>query len=466
MLCGLLVCAVAPQATAQEDGLANFERQLELIRRDTRMLIEPDVPVEQRALIDYGGYLSFYFLNLDDQSGEDHTLRQTDLNVYARMNIDDVHHFFLRGRVAYRDFNEGDSFDGDGDDWIGPHLERATYRFDLGRYMEAYEGETTKWDFEANLGRQLVHWANGLVLSQVLDGAWLTAECSGWRIDALAGNTWEEQPDFDSSRPGFEDEMDRNWWGGMISYAVTPHHRPYLYGLTQNDQNDDPGFHYDSHYIGIGSQGDITDKLLYGVEIVFQGGDSLSEFDTPPDSSQREEDIRAWAADFRLDYFVNDPNNSRFTGELLLASGDDDRLSHTSNTVGGNPSDSDDRAFNAFGLMNTGLAFSPNVSNLIMVRVGASTFPFPTSEHFRRLQIGIDAFVFGKMESDGPVDEDSRDDTYLGFETDVWANWQVTSDVAVAMRYGIFFPGDALGPGDFADDSPRHFFFTGLTLGF
>lgn len=469
VLCGVLLATATWPASAQQ-SLQNFERQLEQIRRETRLLIEPDVPVEQRALIDYGAYLSFYFLAIDDQNAETHILRQTDFNAYARVNIDDVHQFFVRGRVAYRDFNSGDSFNGDGDDLIGPHLERATYRFDLGRYMEAYEGEEMKWDLDATMGRQLVHWANGLVLSQVLDGVLLSAECNGWRIDALAGNTWEEQPDYDASRPHFEDEMDRNWFGGMLSYAVTPQHRPYLYGLVQDDQNSretfggaSADFEYDSHYIGIGSAGSLTDRLLYGVEIAFQRGEGMSNLGAPP---QTEEDIRAWAADFRLDYFLNDPQNSRFSGEVLIASGDDDRLLSTSNTVGGNLSGTDDEAFNAFGLLNTGLAFSPNVSNLIMLRGGASTYPLPGSKWLKRLQIGIDVYVFNKYDGDAPSDEPTDDEAYLGFETDVWANWQVTSDLALSLRYGIFFPGDGIDEAGNDDDDERHFFFSGVTLGF
>ena len=454
--------AVVSAASAQE-SLQNFERQLEQIRRDTRMLIQPDVPVDQRALIDYGAYLSQYFLAIDDLTGEAHILRQTDFNAYGRVNIDDVHQFFVRGRVAYRDWNKGDDFDGEGDQLIGPHLERAIYRFDLGRYFEAYEGEQKKWDLDVSLGRQLVHWANGLVLSEVLDGALLSATCGDWRIDALGGNTWREQPDFDSSRRHFDDNIDRNWWGGMLSYGITPHHRPYVYGLSQNDQNDSVAtadFNYDSHYIGIGSTGNITDRLLYGVEIVYQGGEGLSDGSA---ASQTEEDIEAWAADFRLDYLFNDMANTRLIGELLLASGDDDRALHTSNTLGGNASGTDDQSFNAFGLINTGLSFSPNVSNLALVRLGAATYPLHNTTWFKRLQVGMDLFIYNKLDSDAPADEPTDDTRYLGFETDIYANWQVTSDLAVALRYGVFFPGSAI-VGE--NNDPRHFFFTGVTLGF
>ena len=65
------------------------------------------------------------------------------------------------------------------------------------------------------------------------------------------------------------------------------------------------------------------------------------------------------------------------------------RLS-TSSTFGGNESGTDDTAFNAFGLINTGLAFAPDVSNVLIGRVGVSSFPLVESKLFSKLQVGID----------------------------------------------------------------------------
>ena len=45
----------------------------------------------------------------------------------------------------------------------------------------------------------------------------------------------------------------------------------------------------------------------------------------------------------------------------------------------------------------------------------------------------------------------------------LYMNWQITSDLTLALRYGIFFPSsDAFG----ANDDPRHFFYGGLTFAF
>ena len=56
---------------------------------------------------------------------------------------------------------------------------------------------------------------------------------------------------------------------------------------------------------------------------------------------------------------------------------------------------------------------------------------------------------------------------YLGTETDIFANWRLTSDLALSIRGGMFLPGRALShaPGGYGSDA-RFFFYSGLTLSF
>jgi len=181
----------------------------------------------------------------------------------------------------------------------------------------------------------------------------------------------------------------------------------------------------------------------------------------PTQIAQTLDSIEAYAMDFQLDYLLGDNRQTRFSFETILASGDSDRL-QTSNTIGGNLPGSKDRAFNAFGLLNTGLAFGPSVSNLWSMRVGASTFPFPDIAAFRRLQLGTDFFVFQKLNANAPIDEATSDSPFLGVEPDVYLNWQITSDVALSVRYGAFFPGDSIEN----DGKIRQFLYTGVTIAF
>jgi hypothetical protein len=480
-LAAVTVSLCAPPALAQED-LERFNRQLEQIRRDTILQVNPDVPVDQRLYIDYGAYVTVGYLSLDDNNDENHVLRQYELFPYFRLNVDNVHEFFLRGRLGWRDFNPGDSFDGRGDERIDPDLDAGYYRFDLARSRAAYAGEQLDYNVVFKGGRDLVYWANGLVLSQDVDGVMVDLSWrSEWELGLIAGVTPVRTVDFDASRPRFDHHTRRGFYGAMLSRQVTPQHRPYVYGLVQRDYNDDDplvqgpvitNFEYDSYYLGIGSAGSIGDRWLYGVEAVYEGGRGLSNsfqggglFIEPIE--QTKEDISAWAADVRVDYLLADVRRSRFTGEFIIASGDDDRVLSTSDTFGGNTPGTDDTAFNGFGLLNTGLAFAPQVSNLTSFRVGASTFPFGDGGGvMSRIQVGTDLFLFYRTDDEAVIDEplapDSDGKAYLGWEPDVFLNWQITSDLTLSVRYGIFFPSDDV----FESDEPRQFVYTGVTYAF
>jgi hypothetical protein len=297
------------------------------------------------------------------------------------------------------------------------------------------------------------------------------AQWGAWELTGVAGITPVRTVDFDSSRPDFDYHTRRGFYGGMLLLDLGAH-RPYVYAVAQQDCNDEDvenvggiptQFEYDSLYLGVGSAGSISDRLFYGAELVLELGRGLSSsvaaVSGPASAiTQEHEQIVAGAADLRLEYLPGDPHRLRYSAELILASGDPDRR-HTSNTLGGNRAGTRDNAFNAFGLVNTGLAFAPAASNLVALRLGASGFPVAKGEPWERLQVGADVFVFAKMAADGPIDEPTTGGRYLGFEPDVFLNWQVSNDVTLAVRYGVFFPGSAIA----GDDSARHFFFVGVT---
>jgi hypothetical protein len=290
----------------------------------------------------------------------------------------------------------------------------------------------------------------------------------------LAGVTPVRTTDFDPTRPSFDHNTRRGFYGAMLSRNVGGH-RPYVYGLLQRDYNEHDtlvtgpvttNYDYNSHYLGIGATGPLTDRLLYGVEAVYEGGETLSNsfvvggpFLSPV--PQTRDDIEAWAADMRLDYLFPDEHRSRLTAEMIIASGDDDRL-NTSGTFGGNAPNTNDHAFNAFGLLNTGLAFAPAVSNMLAFRVGGSTFPILDHGPLRRVQIGTDLFLFNKLDRDAPIDEVTSDQRYLGWEPDFFLNWQITSDLTLVARYGIFFPSDDA----FRSDESRQYIYGGMTYAF
>jgi len=465
---------VAGSAVLAQTNVDRFGRQLEQIQREQRVLVNSAIPAGQRAFFDYGGYLGFSFFAIDDVEQKMHVLDQSDLVMYTRLNIDNVHEFFFRGRMSYRHFFTGGSFDGGGDETTWPTVEQAYYRFDLARYLGAYASKPTQNNVVFQGGREFVCWANGLVLAQTVDGATVELTAGNTSLLLLGGMTIDDTIDFDSSRPHFDDETRRGMYGAMLSTQVG-RHRPFIYGMIERDYNDnDPRtdyytappvvtrYDYNSYYIGLGSNGNIGDRIAYGVEFVYEWGQGLSSsvdelFGPVP---QEDEDISAYALDVRMDYLVGDAQRTKYTGEVILASGDDDRM-NTSTTFGGNMRGTDDNAFNAWGLLNTGLAFAPVVSNIVSLRVGASTYPFSASS-LKRLQVGSDVLFFAKFDMDAPIDERTFNERFLGVEPDLFLNWQITSDITLAMRYGLFFPGSAIK----ADENPRNFFYMGVTFAF
>ncbi|MCY2950803.1 MAG: alginate export family protein [Planctomycetota bacterium] len=469
---GVPILGVGAAAWGQA-SVERFERKLEHIQRETRLLVNAAIPAEQRAFFDYGAYVGVGFFSIDDVQQNTHLLSQYDLVGYARLNIDNVHEFFVRGRASYRHILYGGDFEGEGDESLAL-LEQGYYRFDLARYLGAYKKQATENNVIFQGGREFVYWANGLVLAQYMDGATVDVKVGDMTLTMLGGVTINETIDFDTSRPDFDDDTSRGFYGGMLSGQVGKH-RPYVYGLVQRDYNDNDKridrisspplvtrFDYNSYYIGVGSNGAIGDRMVYGVEAVYEGGEGLSSSvnELGEGMPQVEKDISAWALDARLDYLLGGPKRMRLSAETIVASGDVDRLT-TSSTLGGNLSGKD-TAFNSMGLLNTGLAFAPPVSNLVMLRVGASAYPFGNSGALRRLQVGTDLLFYAKYAVDAPIDELTEHERFLGVEPDLYLNWQVTSDITLAVRYGVFFPGAAI----VENDNPRNFFYVGMTFAF
>jgi hypothetical protein len=476
VLAGLAPLVLVGSAFAQADE-RRAERAIRqadpTITGDERLQVDTDLALIERSIIDVGGFVALTAVWLDDSSDNNRRLIQPEATIYGRGIFDGgAHTVFARARARYRAFSEGDSFDGRGDRWTETVFDRWWYEFDLARLVAAHEGRSLDWNVNLRAGRQFVDWGAGLALSEQLYAARATVTLGPVDVQGLIGITPgddETITDFDASRDDFNEDTERAFFGGMITYTFPSTHEIYGYVLHMGDDNsgDRPRapivpepvqFEYDATYLGIGSTGSIGPQLRYVGEFVYQFGDSQSD---PLRGPQEEEDISAWAARAQLTYLLRDAWLTRFEFEALFASGDDDRLV-TTDTVGGNLAGTDDNAFNSLGFVNTGLAFAPALSNLMLFRAGVATFPLREFEGFDRFQIGVDAIVHNKLDSDAPIEEPTTDDTYLGFETDLFLNWRITSDLSFTARYGVFFPGDAIA----TQTDARHFVFLGATLQF
>jgi hypothetical protein len=473
----LVLAGLTGAASAQ-----NEERRIERAVRQAGVADPSLIPrggtLEERTYVDVGGFNSFTFLNLNDSDTNSRRLIQNDLVLFARASIDGGHNFFARTRFRYRDFSPGDSFDGRGDGWSEPFIDRYWYEFDSAS-LDAVEGRPARdWGVNVRVGRQFVDWGAGLVLSETLLAVMPTLTFGPATIEGLAGVTPGDESivDFDASRAEYNSDTQRGFFGLRISGRDQGGSELYGFVMRMEDYNTDTAssvpnvtqpvdFNYDAWYLGVGATGSLSaDSLLLG-ELVYESGASRSDPLLTPDGSQTRETIHAFAARAQIVHFLRDARDTRLSAEILLASGDSDRRSPT-DTVGGNAPGTNDTGFNSMGFANTGLAFSPSLSNLWSTRLGVSAFPFRTMEStgdgaVDQLQLGADLFFFNKFNRSAPVDEPSDDTMYLGTEFDLSANYRITSDLAIGLRWGVFFPGSALEA-----DNTRNFVLATVTLSF
>jgi hypothetical protein len=462
--------------SARDLQLQQRLQELQGFELDTRLQADTDIPPGQRALIDFGGYFSPQYYSIDDDNNDNHGLREYQLVGYLRANFDGANEIFMRLSVAYNDYNAGDSFDGFGSRLIDPDFDRAYYRFDLQRYEAAYNGKQIDYDVNFEGGRDLVYWGNGLAIGEVIDGVTPKFSWGPLTLSTVAGVTPLRTVDIQPDRPAFDFNTDRGFFGGMLTVNIGSQH-PYVYGVVQRDWNSQnvstvdgitTRYAYNSDYIGAGCTGSISDHLQYGVEGVFECGNTLSDSSAVEPGTfelvqvpQTRNNINAYAADVKIDYVPQDEHNSRLSVEAIVASGDPDR-GLTNTTANGNAPNTPDNAFNAFGLVSTGLAFGAPVSNLAIFRAGASCFPFALHDGFRRLQVGMDVYWFNKCQADAPIDEATNPATYLGWEPDLYINWEVVSDLTLTLRYGVFNPNLKA----FGNDKARQFLYTGAVIAF
>lgn len=462
----LLTASEAPiflgEAHAQPNDQRRIERQLRIA--DSALLRyapDPNLSLEERSLLEFGGNLSFTALFLRDATENSRRLLQPEAVVYARGSIDGAHNAFGRVRLTYRDYSEGDSFDGRPDRIDEPVLDRYWYEFDARRAMQAGGSTAAQGaNFNIRTGRQFVDWGAGLALSSTLYAVRPTIDFSrSVRIEGLAGITPDHTIDFDASRVDYDEKTRRTYFGARLVVSDRSNNEYYAYYLYSGDNYNrtvsrapiiftDVIFDSPSHFVGLGTTLSLSDNLSLLGEVVGQFGTTFSD---PIRGPQVRDEVVAAAMRVQASYIFRDNIKSRLEFEFLAGTGDGDRLSPT-DTVGGNAPGTTDRAFNSLGFANTGLAFGAPLNNLTSTRIGYNCEPFGDIGQTSNLQVGIDGFLFGKFRTQAPIDEPTNLRTFLGGEIDLFINYRITSDLAVSARYGIFLPGEAVAGSEAARD--------------
>ena len=463
----LALLASAGVARAQSAQADSFFRRERFLQEDIRRRLDADRPADQKVLLEYGGYIIPEWQEYDDLQDEAN-LRRIDLRLWGQVVIDDVHRVYARMRLVWTQFGPGDSPFGWKSDLDGPKLDQLFYELWVSKAAEKYFGQKWPVDARLTLGRQFVEFGHGLALSTTLEGGTLRLETGQWRLTALLANTVRSDNNIDRSPP-VADHMDRLFAGFELECLALSRHRPFFYYFAQSDNTHekpkvDQNFEYDSQYIGFGSTGELVDRLRYATEAVFELGTGHNAL---PPVGQRvaggplHNVVRAFAFDQLFEYYFRGPHQPVISAEYALATGDDDRT-FAAGTSGGN-TDRRDNAFLGFGYLNTGLSFAPGFTNLQFVRLGGRIKPLPKVKCLENLEVGTDFFMFWKQKHGAPID-DFRATTAahdLGHEVDIYANWRVLSDVALTVRYGRFWSGDA-----FPDEEKRDYLFAGLLYSF
>ena len=458
VLCVGLLVAWGP-AAGEDRGRRIYDEQL-------RVELDRQMPEAREFGFDAGGWFNFALFKFDDAGARRwRTLRQYELRGWASLNLQGVHQFYVRGLTAYDDWNDGDNpTSSRSDDLTEPKIERAWYQLDLGALHRNRTGQAPPVGFKLKVGRQFADIGTAFVLSMPMDMVQIEVTPGDWDIRAFLGKTIRSTHNIDDSEP-VAGHQERCLWGVEVAYTGFTHHRPFVYYLNNRDHTTPKPwsaferFSYDSSYVGIGSTGSlIVPNLRYQAELAGEWGETYSGT-FPPER----DDICAIGFDLLLEYLFQAPCRPRVSFEYMYSSGDDDSSSSATATTGGNTGGTKDRAFNAFGFRDTGIAFSPTVSNLHIFVLGASVMPLRQHKLFKHMEVGTKAFFYHKDEKNGPISDTTAtvNSSWVGWEWDAYCNWRLTSDLTWTIRYGAFMPGAA-----FEDRTCRQFLYTGITLSF
>ncbi|MBI4863173.1 MAG: hypothetical protein HY815_23340 [Candidatus Riflebacteria bacterium] len=133
------------------------------------------------------------------------------------------------------------------------------------------------------------------------------------------------------------------------------------------------------------------------------------------------------------------------TLEYAFGSGDARRGSVT-NTFGGKQTITTDENFLYFGTYDGGLALSPRLSDLHVLRAGYQVRPFPKKgRRLPDLLLGTKVACYLKDSVDGIISDPaaamaSRD---VGWGADTFLAYRPLSDVSIFVQGGQFWPGAA-----------------------
>jgi hypothetical protein len=458
--------ALGLSASLEAQEPTSFLEKLVADERDRERALETERLRLQPFTLEFGGWYRYSYFWWEEPGGDvvmsnDVSLRNHDIRFWLSVNLEDIHYAYARSRLGFIDFSTGDSFDHNDVDTEGINLDMGFYRFNLTEALRKYCEAELPVTVQVQAGRQYFNVGTGLAYSQIHDGVQLMLGAPLWKFTAFLADSIRSEDDVDRSIPE-SDNSRRFFSGGQFTWTGLDQHEPYVFWLLQRSHHRDKDFFqdydYNSNYVGFGSHGQfVLPGLRYYTEFIWECGSS-----SPTGVFAGHEQIDAFAFDSGLDYYFDCKTHPRVGVEYAFGSGDQDRQSPT-NTIGGNLPGTDDGNFIYFGYINTGYALSARLSNLQFLRLGGSLRPFEGHPYLDRLEIGSNFFWFWKDEANGGISDfrADRNSEDVGNELDIFLHWQILSDLALSIRFGTFYPGNA-----YSHDSNRTFFWTAATYSF
>lgn len=427
----------SPEVSAQ---MSHAERRHEA---QARLALDPMelaiLKKEQRLQVDYGFWINHLF---SDFKNDDNNARRKDATnatyaidprFWVRLTLrppldgsaenEQSVYVRLKDKLTWRDPSDvNGNFDHD-----GPHVDYAFLSLDL----------RPLW---LQMGRRFYQVGQGIAYSDVGDGAELLAASSTASLMGFVTRSLPHTANLDQSVPGGKDSG-RLFFGVEGRYLGIRHHGLYSYALFEwDDSHEEPedvgqDFDYEAQFFGLGAEGKLLTNLRYAAEVIFETGDSVLS------STKQQADIRASAYDVSLTYDIQLPWQPTVYGEYAFGSGDSDRTNVT-DTVGGNTAGRDTN-FLYFGYLPTGYALSPRLSNLRMLKAGASLKPLGWLRWCKDFTTRADVYWYWKEEARGGIFDLDATETarYVGYELDFAISWPILSDMSLGIEYGLFEPG-------------------------
>jgi hypothetical protein len=203
-----------------------------------------------------------------------------------------------------------------------------------------------------------------------------------------------------------------------------------------------------SFYLGAGLNGPIMPSLYYDSFVYFETGSTLSWIADPalPPDSYQYKPIVAFLGGFGVRYYLEHFLASRLELRGIFSSGDGDNSSFLEGNTAGNS-----LLFVPISQETIGLAFQPQLGNLILVEASYSLKPLTN------LQALLKTLFFLRPTAGSisvPGLYPASDARYLGAELDGVLNYRPWSDLGLSLSLGVFLPN----PGAFDSQYPR---FTG-----